>query len=35
MNKYFIYCRKSSEQEDRQLLSLDTTYAKLGKLKAD
>jgi site-specific DNA recombinase len=31
-SKYFIYCRKSSEQEDRQILSLPAQAAELQKI---
>ena len=33
--KFFIYCRKSSEQEDRQILSLPAQKSELTKLAKD
>ncbi len=35
MLKYLEYCRKSSEDEDRQLLSIDAQYAELNQIAAE
>jgi site-specific DNA recombinase len=34
MIKYFIYCRKSSEDEDRQMLSIDAQLSELNTIAA-
>jgi site-specific DNA recombinase len=34
MLKYFIYCRKSSEDEDRQMLSIDAQLSELNAIAA-